>query len=214
MLLLIGLATPVIAQDPRRPLTDPPAIDTIERNVGVLQPGDLLKIAVYRQPEFMGDFVINSRGDVQMPGVGVIHVAGSSPEAVTEEIRQALLRLGISDPSIAVQPVLQVSVLGHVGAPGLVEIPPGTNLIQLLTLVGGPLPDADLEDTRVIREGEVYHVDMESALEGSAAGRIVLYSNDIIAIPEESGFNRETVMFILSGLTAALTVYNVVRGRR
>src|SRR3712207_2281027 len=48
----------------------------MSRPVGGLRPGDLLRVAVYKNADLSGEFLIDSRGFVQIPGMGVIRVAG------------------------------------------------------------------------------------------------------------------------------------------
>jgi protein involved in polysaccharide export with SLBB domain len=108
-----------------------------------------------------------------------------------------------------VQPLIRVSVLGEVAKPGLHSIEPGTNLLQLLTLVGGPTDRASLKDARVVRGSRVVPVDLESAMNGSATGRVVLYSNDLLVVPVKRGLNRESMAVILTGVTTAVTIANL-----
>jgi hypothetical protein len=89
-------------------------------------------------------------------------------------------------------------------------VDPGTILIQLLTIAGGPVGEADLRKTKVVRDGRAYTVDLESALAGSPAGRIVLYSNDYVVVPKKTGFTRENLAFLISGLGVALTLINLI----
>jgi polysaccharide export outer membrane protein len=180
--------------------------DSLSRSVGVLRPGDAVKIAVFRDPELTGEYLIDSRGQLQIPGLGVIQASGLDPDQLKTSIRQALIQLGTTNPQIAVQPLVRVSVLGEVRAPALYPVDPGISLIQLLTIAGGPTPQANLRRTRVVREGRVFEVDLESALTGSASGRIVLYSNDVVVVPKKSGFTRETLQFVLSLTTTALSI--------
>jgi hypothetical protein len=42
--------------------------DTVTRSVGVLRSGDALKIAVWREKELNGEYLIDARGIVQIPG--------------------------------------------------------------------------------------------------------------------------------------------------
>ena len=46
----------------------------------------------------------------------------------------------------------------------------------------------DRPRVRVIRDGRVFEVNFGSALEGSAAGRVILYSNDYVMVPRRRGF--------------------------
>jgi polysaccharide export outer membrane protein len=180
--------------------------DSLSRSVGVLRPGDAVKIAVFRDTELTHEYLIDSRGQLQIPGLGVIQAAGLDPDQLKTSIRQALIQLGTTNPQIAVQPLVRVSVLGEVRNPALYPVDPGISLIQLLTIAGGPTPNANLRKTRVVREGRVFEVDLESALTGSAAGRVVLYSNDVVVVPKKTGFTRETMQFVLGLTTTALSI--------
>ena len=184
--------------------------DTVRRNVGTLRPGDVLKIVVYRDKELSDQYLIDSRGYVQIPGLGVIRAAGLDPTQVHEQLRKALEGRGFDQPELSVQPLIRVSVLGEVRSPALYPVDPGTSLIQLLTIAGGPLERAHLKKTRVVRDGRAFTVDLESALGGSAAGRIVLYSNDVIVVPRKSGASRETLSFALGTLSVLLSAVNIL----
>ena len=188
--------------------------DSLSRSVGVLRPGDAVKIAVFRDTELTGEYLIDSRGQLQIPGLGVIQAAGLDPDQLKTSIRQALIQLGTTNPQIAVQPLVRVSVLGEVRAPALYPVDPGISLIQLLTIAGGPTPNANLRRTRVVREGHVFEVELESALTGSASGRIVLYSNDVVVVPKKTGFTRETLQLMLSMTTAALSIATFIFMKR
>jgi protein involved in polysaccharide export with SLBB domain len=215
LLLISVLVAPALveAQDSARVAVPP--VDTadakgIERSVGVLRPGDALKIAVWREKELSGEYLIDARGLVQIPGLGNIVVAGLTPMEVKERLSEQLVRRGIVSPEIAVQPVIRVSVLGEVRSPGLLSVEPGTNLIHLITLAGGPTERANMKAVRVIRAGRPYEVDLQSALSGSSAGRVVLFSNDVVFLDRKRGFTRESLSFGISLLTAALSVISVV----
>jgi protein involved in polysaccharide export with SLBB domain len=181
-----------------------------ERNVGVLRPGDALKIAVYQNKDLSGEYLIDSHGIVQIPGLGDIQAAGLNPEQVRERLKDQLVRRGNGQPEIAVQPLIRVSVLGEVRLPNLYSVDPGTSLIQLLTLAGGPTDHANLERARVVRDGRAVTVDLKGALSGSASGRVLLYSNDVLVVPARTGFTRENVQFIMSFVLVGLSVANLL----
>ena len=208
---LFAIASPGIAQEAAtRTIAIPPALDTIV-SVGVMRPGDELNLQVYRDKELTGKYLIDSRGYVQIPGLGVIAVAGMSPAQATERLREQMIRRGTANPELAVYPLIRVSVLGDVIKPGLYSFDPGTSLIQLVTLVGGPTPQADLTHATVIREGRRVAVDLRSALEGSATGRLVLYSNDVLVVPRRNTFwSRENLTFVFAGLSLAITAASFI----
>jgi polysaccharide export outer membrane protein len=209
-LVLSSLARATGAQQ----LPPPPTRDSVVRNVGVLRSGDALKIVVYRDKELSGEYLIDSRGQVQIPGLGVINAAGLDPTQVKDTLRAALLKRGFTDPEIAVQPLIRVSVLGEVRQPALYPVDPGMSLIQLVTIAGGPTASANLKRTRVVREGRVFEVDLQSALAGSASGRVVLYSNDVVVVPKRTGFTRENLSFILGLTSTAVTIATFIVANR
>jgi len=193
-----------------------PPVDTsatqsgTERSVGVLRPGDALKITVWREKELSGEYLIDARGLVQIPGLGDIVVAGLTPMEVKARLSEQLVRRGIVAPEIAVQPVIRVSVLGEVRTPGLLSVEPGTNLIHLITLAGGPTERANMKAVRVIRSGRPYEVDLQSALSGSSAGRVVLFSNDVVFLDRKRGLTRENLSLGMNLLTAILSIVSVI----
>lgn len=182
---------------------------TPRRSVGLLRPGDVLKIAVFRDKELSGDYPIDARGYVQIPGLGVIQAAGLDPTDITDRLRLALVERGFARPEISVQPMIRVSVLGEVRSPNVYPVDPGTSLIKLLTVAGGPTDRARLQDTRVIREGRAFKVDMDAGLRGSAAGRIVLYSNDVVVVGRKRGFTSENLAVTATVASLVVAILNI-----
>jgi protein involved in polysaccharide export with SLBB domain len=200
------LGSPLSGQTP----VPVPAADTTQRRqVGALRPGDVLKIVVFRDKELSNEYPIDARGFVQIPGLGVIQVAGLDPTEVTDRLKLALVERGFARPEISVQPLIRVSVLGEVRSPNVYPIDHGTSLLQLLTVAGGPTDRARLRDTRVIRDGQAFRVDMESGLEGSAAGRIVLYSNDVVVVGRKRGLTSENLGYTVTAASLILAILNI-----
>ena len=193
------------AQDPTLPV--PPVTDTTQREVGTVRQGDVLTVVVYNDAGRSGTYVINSSGVASMPGIGRLRVAGLTPAQVDKAIHDALLTV-YQVPSFSVTIQIRVSVSGEVRNPNIYSVEPGTTLLQILTVAGGGTENADLKHARVLRGGRAYEVDMESALAGSQAGSILLFSNDAVIVGKKRGLTRENVGFILSGLSAVFTIIN------
>jgi len=215
VLALIGVVLPlrVGAQDPAsRDLGHMTAADSIVRPTGTLRGGDLLKIKVYRDSELSGQYLIDAQGNVQIPGLGVVRAAGLDPTQVQERLVEALRARGFRAPEIAVQPLIRVSVLGQVRVPGLYPVDPGVSLIQLLTQAGGPTEVANLKKAQVVRDDKAFNIDLESALGGSAAGRVALYSNDVVFIPQKhSLFSRDNVGLFATLASLTLSVFTLIQ---
>lgn len=191
-----------------------PAPDTSTRMVGVLRPGDLLLLTVYGVPELAGEHPIDAQGEVQVPGLGVVHVAGLSPGEVKRRLIDAMFERGIVAPDVVLIPVVRLSVLGEVRLPGQQRVDPGTTLLQFLTLAGGLTERADPAKARVLREGRAFPIDLEGALAGSATGNVILYSNDVLVVPRKGGLTRENLTFLLSMVGVVLSLTNVLLSAR
>jgi polysaccharide export outer membrane protein len=186
--------------------TLPPPRDSSARPTGTLRPGDILQLKVYRDSELSGSYTIEANGSVQIPGLGTIRAAGLSPDQVSEAMVAAMRSKGFREPELAVRPAIRISVLGQVRIPQLYAIDPGLSLLQVITLAGGPTDRADLKHTRVIRDGKAYLVDIDAALRGGVAGRVALYSNDVVYVPFKRGLTKENIAFIVSIAGAGLSL--------
>ncbi len=207
----------VAAQNPTTPppppgLTGGASGDTIARPTGTLRTGDLIKLRIYRDSELSGQYLIDALGDVQIAGLGVIRAAGLTPTQLSEHLVDALRERGFRTPEIALQVLIRVSVIGEVRTPGLYPVDPGVSLIELLTVAGGPSSAADLENVSVIRDSHVFHVNLKAALSGSATGRIALYSNDVLFVPEShAAFTRANITFIATLASLALSIVTLIQ---
>lgn len=180
-----------------------------DRVGGTLRSGDLLKIAVFRNKELTGDYLIDSQGRLVVPGLGELRAAGLTPGQVENGLRQLLACQGIR-PDVSVQAQIRVSVLGEVRNPGVFPVDPGVTLLQLLTAAGGETQRADLSRATVIRGGKSYPVNLETALRGGSSGSIILNSNDVLVVPKRGGFTREDASFAFGAVAALVTVVNLI----
>jgi polysaccharide export outer membrane protein len=188
----------------------PTPADTVRR-VGPLRPGDVLAITLYGEEEkaLGGEFVIDDQGFVQLPP-RLVRVVGLTPTQARDSVVQAFKEMGILYPRITVTPLIRVHVLGAVGTPGVHPVPPGSNVIDLLSRAGGPTSDADLKRAHIVREGHRYEVNLQNALDGGGAGRAMVFSNDVLVVPLKNRFVRDNLNTILSSVSAVLTIVTLV----
>lgn len=121
----------------------PPAKESL-----LIGPGDLLHVTILREPELEQHARVRDSGDVSLPLIGSVHVAGLDPAAASSAIA-AKYRDGnfLKHPNVSVfveefatQPV---SVLGQVEKPGTYKITTPRTLLDLLAMAGGLTPVAD-----------------------------------------------------------------------
>ncbi|HEX5235968.1 MAG TPA: polysaccharide biosynthesis/export family protein [Silvibacterium sp.] len=124
------------------------AVSAPKRESLVIGAGDLLHVTVMREPELEQRVRVRDAGDVDLPLIGEIHVAGLDPAAASAAIAAAYLnRNFLKHPDVAVfveeYATQSVSVLGQVMKPGTYAIATPRTLLDLLAMAGGLTPIAD-----------------------------------------------------------------------
>jgi polysaccharide export outer membrane protein len=107
-----------------------------------LAPGFLLNISVYDEPEFDTHVRVDEKGDISLPLLGSIHVAGKTiPEAqkaIQDKFRAAQI---LKDPQVTLNVDQYVSssvtVLGEVQSPGRIQLLAPHNLLDVIGMAGG-----------------------------------------------------------------------------
>jgi polysaccharide export outer membrane protein len=104
--------------------------------------GDLLQITMFGTQDFNSDFRVSSSGDISLPPLGVVHVAGLSTSEAEKLIERQLVEGGFyREPRISVfekEYVTQgVSILGEVKNPGVYPLLADRPLLDLLSQAGG-----------------------------------------------------------------------------
>jgi protein involved in polysaccharide export with SLBB domain len=125
----------------------------------VLNPGDVLKITVWRRPELSGEFEVAPDGSIAHPLYREVKVAGV-PLSTAEERVRAFLSQHELNAAFIMAPLFRVIVGGEVLKPGLYTLRPTTTVAQALALAGGPTERGRPDRVRISREGKVLVVDL------------------------------------------------------
>ncbi len=160
------------------------------RTGGALNPGDQIRIAVWRQPEFSGDFVVSGDGTVAHPLYREIQVTGMPISAVEERLRTFLTKY-IATPQFVIQPLVKIILRGEVRVPNLYSVPPETTVAQAVVLGGGPTESGRLDRIRVIRDGGEIAVDLSDPR--STAATLQIRSGDQILVTRRRNIFRDYV---------------------
>jgi polysaccharide export outer membrane protein len=140
-------------------VTDPVPEDLIPLPVTYrLGPGDALEVTLYdlivpNQPETY-EVQIDARGNIELPQLGRLSVAGKTSEQATDVIKEAMRRL-VSDPLALVVPRAQrqqtFNIVGAVESPGPYFIPKADyRLLEAIT--AGGVFDESIPEVFVIRQ--------------------------------------------------------------
>ncbi len=154
----------------------------------VLGPGDELRIRVWGQVNFRADLRVDRSGEIYVPQVGPVHVAGLPFSDLDAHLRQAVGRVYRNfDLTADVGQIrsIQVYVAGQARRPGVYTVSALSTLIDALFVSGGPSGSGSLRSIEVRRAGAVVtDFDLYSLLmHGDKSKDVPLESGDVIFIP-------------------------------
>ena len=113
-------------------------------------------------------YVVDSKGDINFPELGKIHVAGMDVEQLQAELTNRISR-DVNDPLVRVELVnFNVNVAGEVAKPGTVAVKRNRfSILDALSAAGDLTPYGERSNVLIIREenGErkYAHVDLNSS---------------------------------------------------
>lgn len=164
----------------------------------LLLAGDLLQIAVFRQPEMELEVRIPQDGSVTFPLIGGVQAAGKTSGALEQEIRRRLEKDFLQEAHVTVTvkefTKRRVYVVGAVTKPGGYEILPHQRLtiLQAVAAAEGFTDRAYKEYVQIVRrrgptEREVIRLSLVEVERMFARGRaeadLELWPDDLVVIP-------------------------------
>ena len=153
----------------------------------VLRIGDVLALSLPGEASLTGDFPINRNGDIALPEVGTVRVAGLSAGEAEAVTRKALSRVFRDVERFSLQireQKLLVSVAGQVKNPGALELPGDATLEVAIAAAGGLQAGAQLDKLKIIRAGAEIPVNYKAYLDtGDLALLPPLEPLDIVFVP-------------------------------
>ena len=120
----------------------------------VLQPGDVVSVSVWREPELDREVLIRPDGGISFPLAGDLVAGGRTIGQLTANLAKNLTQF-IPNPVVTVD--LQenlgnrIYVTGRVTKPGVYLINQDVNVLQALAIAGGLTPFADRDDIKILR---------------------------------------------------------------
>lgn len=161
-------------------------------------PEDLLEIEVFGQDNLNRQARVNGQGEVTLPLVGVVKVAGLSPKAIEQRLGELYGARYVRDPQITLTVKeyrhQRVSVTGAVDKPGSYELIGPRTLLEVLAMAGG-LQDKGttakagdvvhvIHNQGASHEAETLVIDLERLLsQGAAELNITISNGDVVHVP-------------------------------
>lgn len=154
----------------------------------LLKPGDVIRLNIWREPEWSGDYQVDEAGIVVFPRIGEYAVLDETPESLRAKLLAAY-RQYLRNPSIDVTVLRRVRVTGSVQSPGLYPIHPTVTIADAIALAGGATPQGDQNKAYIIRDGEVLTTTIEQT---TLIADSPIRSGDQIFVPERSWLRRNS----------------------
>lgn len=179
-----------------------------------LRPGDVLRISVWPDESLSGEFPVEETGNVNLPFLGSVEVAGMSLGQLRSQLRAGYAEV-MREPVVSITPLFRVGIMGAVRSPGVYQVDPTQDIIDLINRAGGFASGAKPDEIRIVRSNDVVYLDVERALEeGADLAALSLRSGDNIVVPTRGGgVSVRTVFDILRfGVTTGLLVERLVDG--
>jgi protein involved in polysaccharide export with SLBB domain len=185
-----GLILPVYAADlfRRIPSTFAPLDMTPVPSDYVVGPDDELRIRVWGQVNLQANVRVDRSGEIYLPQVGQVHVAGLAFSALDAHLREAVGRVYRNfDLTVDLGQIraIQIYVSGQARRPGVYTVSSLSTLVDALFSSGGPSVEGSLRAIELRRNGAVVtHFDLYDLLiRGDKTKDARLLPGDVIYIP-------------------------------
>lgn len=154
----------------------------------LIGPGDEIVIKGWGQVDIDVHTVVNRNGEINIPKVGVIDVAGIRYQDIQKHLKAAIgkvFRHFELNVSLGRLRTIQVFVVGQAKRPGVYTVSSLSTLVNTLFASGGPSLTGSLRHIQVKRNGkDVTDLDLyDLLLKGDKSKDIALLPGDVIYIP-------------------------------
>ena len=158
-------------------------------------PGDLivgaddeLRIRIWGQVNFSANLRVSREGEIYLPKIGNVHVAGLPFSAISAHLRSAIERVYRNfDMSVDMGEIhsIQIYVTGLARRPGEYTVSALSTLVDAVFMSGGPSAAGSMRHVQLKREGKVVtDFDLYALLvKGDKTGDVQLQPGDVLYIP-------------------------------
>jgi protein involved in polysaccharide export with SLBB domain len=158
----------------------------------IVGPDDQININVYGNSSIDWQLDVSPEGNINIPGVGVLNIAGKTIGEATTIIKNKLAASNYAigkgtNVKVSLGNIRSINVIlqGQVMKPGTYTLPSLATVFNALYSAGGPNDVGSFRQIEVIRDNKVIrHVDLYDFLvKGSQKDNIALRDQDVIRVP-------------------------------
>jgi protein involved in polysaccharide export with SLBB domain len=176
-----------------------------------LRPGDLVRLRVWGDTTFQGDFPVDERGHVVLPRLGSRDVGSLSPQSLRDQVVAEYQRM-LRDPAVEVLAFRRVLVLGSVSQPGTHFLwTSHRTLSDAIGAAGGVTAEGRQDRVWMTRAGETTEHRLGQGLQPS---EFMLRSGDQVFVPQRPWIarNQAVVATLISSAVSVLVTVLLVTG--
>ena len=172
-----------------------------------LQPGDQLRITVWRKAEMSCDCTVAGNGTLLHPLYREVQVTGIPLTSVEERLRAFLTRYE-QNPQFVIQPLVKIVVAGEVRVPNIYSVPPETTIAQSIAIASGPTDRGELRTVKVVRDRQEIRMDLTRP--DSDAALLQIRSGDQIIVGRRGRSAFEYFGPIASSIAALAAIISII----
>lgn len=167
----------------------------------LLQPGDVVRLRIWREPDLSGEYTVDEDGVVVFPLLGPRAVRAESPISLRDSLIAAY-RGYLRNPSVEVTFLRRVTILGAVRQPGLYPVDPTMTVADAIALAGGITAEGKRTTVQVMRDGRRLDAEIDRQ---AAIADTPIRSGDQLFVPERSWISRNTPI-VATMISAAVSL--------
>jgi polysaccharide export outer membrane protein len=171
-----------------------------------LQPGDVIRLRIWREPDLSGEFPVDESGTAVFPKLGATKVASITADSLRSMLVATYAQY-LKDPAIEVTFLRRVTILGAVNHPGIYPVDPTMTVHDAFALAGGTLPNGNPKHFQLRRGTQQIDVDFS---QDTPIGRTAIRSGDELYVPERSWFSRNGIYVLGAAITATAIVVSTL----
>ncbi len=190
----------------------------------IVGPDDELRIRVWGQVNFSANLRVSREGEIYIPKVGAVHVAGLPFAAVSPHLRRVMEKVYRNfEMSVDLGEIhsIQIYVTGWAHRPGEYAISALSGLVDATFVSGGPAAPGSMRHVLLKRNGKVLaDFDLYALLTtGDKSGDMQLQPGDVLFIPPAGaqvallGSVRQAAIYELRGTESIDELLNTAGGK-
>jgi polysaccharide export outer membrane protein len=168
-----------------------PAVRNESLQPYILQPGDVIEVLVWKNPDLSRTVVVRPDGQISLPLLNEVSAAGRTALELRDDLAQRLTEyVSLNEVSVIIEEVrsVAVSVLGEVRQPGRYPLPSRTTVLDALAMAGGLTEFASCSGITVIRYDGHHTIRLPFSYKKATSPEgmdenFLVHAGDIIVVP-------------------------------